>query len=314
MDGQRRIGQDGGVTTPTARDPLLILAMDHRDSFAKLFGVTDAEPSPSDEAAMRAAKLLIYHGVRDARSQLDGGQAGVLVDEELGAAVLREARSDGLVVAMPVEKSGQQLFELQYGDDTEAHVDEFAPDYVKVLVRMNPADSAEDTAQQLARLAALSKLLTKRGTPFLYELLVPATDDQLKRAGSEQAYDRDVRPELVTEVIAINQRAGIEPTLWKIEGLDTTPAACEVVAAAKADGRNADCIVLGRDAPKDVLDHWLAIAAPVPGFVGFAVGRSIWEDALKRHRQDADDARLVETVRDNYLHYAKTYLKSAHAV
>jgi myo-inositol catabolism protein IolC len=156
--------------------------------------------------------------------------------------------------------------------------------------------------------------LTKRGTPFLYELLVPATDDQLKRAGSEQAYDRDVRPELVTEVIAINQRAGIEPTLWKIEGLDTTPAACEVVAAAKADGRNADCIVLGRDAPKDVLDHWLAIAAPVPGFVGFAVGRSIWEDALKRHRQDADDARLVETVRDNYLHYAKTYLKSAHAV
>lgn len=300
------------MTAPSADDPLLILAMDHRDSFAKLFGVTDAKPSPSDEAAMRAAKLLIYHGVRDARSQLDAGQAGVLVDEELGAAVLREARDDKFVVAMPVEKSGQKLFELQYGDDTERHIEEFAPTYVKVLVRMNPADSPDDTARQLAGLVALSKLLTARGTPFIYELLVPATDEQLKQVGSQQAYDRDVRPALVTEVIATNQQAGVEPTLWKIEGLETTAAARDVVAAAKAGGRTADCIVLGRDAPQDVLDHWLAVAASVPGFVGFAIGRSIWEDALTRHRQDADDARLVETVRDNYLHFARAYLEASH--
>jgi myo-inositol catabolism protein IolC len=299
------------VTAPTAGDPLLILAMDHRDSFANLFGVTDAGTSPADEAAMRAAKRLIYRGVRDARSELDGGQAGVLVDEELGAAVLREARDENLVVAMPVEKSGQKLFTLQYGDDTEAHIEAFTPDYVKVLVRMNPADSADDTARQLAGLLALSKLLTERGTAFLYELLVPATDEQLHRAGGQQQYDRDVRPELVTEVIAINQQAGVEPTLWKIEGLETTAAARDVVAAAKAGGRAADCIVLGRDAPQEVLDHWLAVAAPVPGFVGFAIGRSISEDALTRHRVDADDARLVETVRDNYLHFARAYLESA---
>jgi myo-inositol catabolism protein IolC len=299
------------MTAPSAADPLLILAMDHRDSFAKLFGVTGREPSPADEAAMRAAKQLIYHGVRDARSQLDGGQAGVLVDEELGSAVLREARDDGLIVAMPVEKSGQRLFELQYGDDTEAHIEEFTPTYVKVLVRMNPADSADDTARQLAGLAALSKLLTERGTPFLYELLVPATDEQLRRAGSQEAYDRELRPELVGEVIAINQQTGVEPTLWKIEGLETTAAARDVVAAAKAGSRTADCIVLGRDAPQEVLDHWLAVAAPVPGFVGFAIGRSIWEGPLTRHRQDADDARLVETVRDGYLHFAQAYIESS---
>jgi myo-inositol catabolism protein IolC len=296
------------MTWPSAADPLLILAMDHRDSFAKLFGVTGSGPSPAQEAAMRAAKELIYHGVRDARSELDGGQAGVLVDEELGAAVLRAARDDGLVVAMPVEKSGQKLFRLQYGADTAAHIEEFAPAYVKVLVRMNPADSAEDTARQLAGLAALSTLLSERDTAFLYELLVPATDEQLQGAGDQEAYDRDLRPELVAEVIAINQQAGVEPTMWKIEGLETTAAARDVVAAAKAGGRTTDCIVLGRDAPREVLDHWLAIAAPVPGFVGFAVGRSIWEDPLTRHRKDHDDARLVETVRDNYLHFARTYL------
>lgn len=305
------LGQDEGVTAPSAADPLLILAMDHRDSFAKLFGVTGREPSPAEEAAMRIAKQLIYHGVRDARSQLTAGQAGVLVDEELGAGVLREARDDGLVVAMPVEKSGQRLFELQYGDDTEAHIDEFAPAYVKVLVRMNPADSADDTALQLAGLAALSKLLIEHGRAFIYELLVPATEEQLRRVGSQQAYDRDLRPELVVRVIAMNQQAGVEPTLWKIEGLETAAAAKDVVAAAKAGGRTADCIVLGRDAPQDVLDHWLAVAAPVPGFVGFAIGRSIWEDPLTQHRKDADDGRLVETVRDNYLHFVRAYLESS---
>ncbi len=215
---------------------------------------------------------------------------------------------------MPVEKSGQKLFELQYGDDTEAHIEEFSPDYVKVLVRMNPADIADDTARQLAGLVTLSKLLAVRGTPFIYELLVPATPEQLQQAGSQQAYDRDIRPELVTEVIAINQRVGVEPTLWKVEGLDTTAAAREVVVAAKAGGRNADCIVLGRDAPQEALDHWLAVAAPLPGFVGFAIGRSIWEDPLTRHRKDADDKRLVESVRDNYLHFARVYLASSHRV
>jgi myo-inositol catabolism protein IolC len=300
------------VTRPSAADPLLILAMDHRDSFAKLFGVTGDDPSPDQTAAMRGAKQLIYHGVRDARSQLAGSQAGVLVDEELGAAVLRAARDDGLVVAMPVEKSGQKLFSLQYGEDTAAHIEEFTPAYVKVLVRMNPADRAEDTARQLAGLSTLSRLLDERGTAFLYELLVPPTDEQLKRAGDQQAYDRDLRPELVAEVIAINQQAGVEPTLWKIEGLETTAAARDVVAAAKAGGRTTDCIVLGRDAPREVLDHWLAVAAPVPGFVGFAVGRSIWEDPLTRHRDDADDERLVETVRENYLHFARAYLDARH--
>ena len=296
------------MATPTRDNPLLIMAMDHRDSFGKQFGVTDGSPSDEQAAHMRAAKQLIYQGLRDARAQLTEGQAGVLVDEEFGAQVLRDARRDGLVVAMPVEKSGQELFELQYGDDTEAHIDEFAPDYVKVLVRMNPYDNPGDIAAQLSELAKLSAMLAARDQPFLYELLVPATPLQLADAGSKAAYDKDIRPGLVVEVIGANQRAGVEPTLWKIEGLETTEAAQDVVAAAKADGRTADCIVLGRDAPKDVLDHWISVAAPVPGFVGYAVGRSIWEDALTAHRKDADDDRLVATVRDNYLHYATSYL------
>lgn len=292
---------------PSPADPLLILAMDHRESFAKQFGVK-GDPTPAQKSELQAAKSLIYQGVRTARAALDGGHVGVLVDEQLGAAVLRDARADGLTVAMPVEKSGQELFELEYGDATMAHVHEFDPDYVKVLVRMNPADDPADIRTQLAALAKLSDDLHADDRAFLYELLVPPTDDQLRRAGGQERYDRDVRPELVTQVIEANQAAGVEPRLWKIEGLETTAAAQAVVAAARAGDRDADCIVLGRDAPRAALDHWLAVAAPVPGFVGFAVGRSIWEDPLAGYRTDLNEEALVEAVRANYLHFARAYL------
>ncbi len=133
-------------------EPLLILAMDHRDSFARQFGVRNGPPRDEQLVQMRAAKDLIYRGLRGAHEQLagSGGQVGVLVDEELGANVLRSAATDGLAVAMPVEKSGQKLFELQYGDDTASHITEFDPDYVKVLVRMNPDDAPDDIAAQLS--------------------------------------------------------------------------------------------------------------------------------------------------------------------
>lgn len=296
------------MTRPTSADPLLILAMDHRESFARQFGVRNGPPSAAQREQMRAAKMLIYHGARAAHDQLTEGQVGVLVDEELGAQVLREARADGLVVAMPVEKSGQPLFELQYGAETDAHLGEFEPDYVKVLVRMNPDDDPAGIALQLTRLAQLSLLLQREGRVLLYELLVPPTDEQLRRLGGQQDYDLKLRPELVAAVIAANQKAGVEPGLWKIEGLETTEAAQLVVDAAKAGGRSADCIVLGRDAPREMLDHWLAVAAPVDGFVGFAVGRSIWEDPLAGFLQDGQDRFLVEAVRENYLHFARMYL------
>ena len=292
---------------PTDEEPLLILAMDHRDSFQKLLGIADP-PSEDDLSRMRRVKGLIYDGLTAARPDLGVARPGVLVDEHLGAEVLRRASADGVVVAMPVERSGQRLFQLEYGAQTRAHVEEFDPSYTKILVRMNPADDAADQAAQLAAVAELSKDLKAWGQRLIYELLVPATDEQAAAAGGSDGYDRDVRPQLVGQVIAANQGAGIEPALWKIEGLETKEAAESVVAAAKAGGRDADCIVLGRDAPVERLDHWLQVAAGVPGFVGFAIGRSIWEDAVTAHAKNGDDDALVSAVAANYRHFAQVYL------
>jgi myo-inositol catabolism protein IolC len=273
-----------------------------------LFHVDPAAVDKAALATMRRHKTLVYEGLLAARGDLGDGVPGVLVDELLGSEVQRRAKADGVVLAIPVEKSGEKLFSLEYGERTPEHVAANDPDYVKVLVRMNPDDEDQDV--QLQRLSELSRWLQESRIPFLYELLVPASDKQLEQVGGDKdAYDRDLRPGLVVDVIKANQAAGVQPVLWKIEGLETADAAREVVRAARAGGDgDVACIVLGRDAPRDRLDHWLQVAAGVDGFVGFAIGRSIWQDAIEAHLKDGDDARMIETVSANYRHFATTYL------
>ena len=217
---------------PRHDDPLFILAMDHRASFGKtLFGVKDDNPSPDQVAAMKSAKRMIFEGLRAALPSLSYGRAGVLVDERYGQDVIDAARAAGqrVVLAVPVEASGHDWFTLEWGDQWLGHVEAIKPDYAKVLVRDNPDFDAAQREQQLGRLAQVSSGLHGIGVPLLYELLVPATANQLDRAGHDPAaYDREIRPGLVVQVIADNQAHGVEPTLWKVEGLETVEAAQQV--------------------------------------------------------------------------------------
>jgi myo-inositol catabolism protein IolC len=293
------------VWRPSHQDPLLILAMDHRASFGKtLFGVRDDAPDAAQLAAMKTAKQLIFEGLEAALPKVTSGRAGVLVDERLGQAVIDavpgvSGPTGPVELAVPVEASGHDWFTLEYGDQWLEHVSRIRPAYSKVLVRDNPSFDAARREQQLASLAQVSSGLRTVGVPLLYELLVPATPAQLAEAGQDAgAYDRDIRPALVTQVIADNQAHGVEPALWKVEGLETAGAARQVARQAKAGGRDADLIVLGRDAPAERLDHWLEVASQVPEFVGFAIGRSIWEDFVRSYEaSDRGDAAAEEVRR-----------------
>ncbi|MGO9956492.1 MAG: 2-deoxy-5-keto-D-gluconate 6-phosphate aldolase domain-containing protein [Solirubrobacteraceae bacterium] len=297
---------------PSAADPLLILAMDHRSSFGRtLFSVVDDHPSDEQRTAMVAAKQLIYAGLTRAVAEMPIGHPGVLVDERYGQSVIDAARAADMVLAVPIERSGRDWFELEWGEqEWLAHVRRVAPDYVKVLVRDNPSFAPQARDEQFARLRVVSESLSEEGVPLLYELLVPASEQQLAAAGGDVGtYDRDIRPELVTQIIADNQQAGVEPAIWKVEGLETSAAATAVVAQARAGGRaGVDVIVLGRDAPADRLDHWLDVAAPIDGFVGFAIGRSIWEDAIRsRLANEIDDAVAAQQIATRYLGFARRW-------
>jgi myo-inositol catabolism protein IolC len=295
---------------------LLILAMEHRESLQHdIYGI-EGEPRATDVERIAAGKKLVFDGLLHAlRHGIDPGIVGVLVDERYGAAVARRVRDAGLSLAMPVERSGQQTFVLEYGTPEQStwleHVRAFDPDQVKVLVRDNPDDPADSRLLQFERLARVSAALDAEGRVLLVELLVPATDRQLADVGGDVLrYDTELRPDLTVRVVESMYAAGVEPQIWKIEGLETRAAAEQIVAAAQAGGRSGvRCIVLGRDAPEDRLDHWLQVAAPVPGFVGFAIGRSIWEAPLMEHeagRLGADEA--VRRIAKNYVHFANAFI------
>jgi myo-inositol catabolism protein IolC len=292
--------------------PLFLLAMDQRSSLLEhTYDESSGEPVDEAEAQrVRAGKQLVYRGVLTA---LAAGAArehtGVLVDERYGADVARLAKEAGIQLAMPVERSGRDWFELEYGDDWMAHVDVFDPDWVKVLVRDNPAFDADRRAEQAADLAAVASALHDAGRPFLVELLVPGTDDQ---KASVEDYDRDLRPDLVVEVLEYLQDNGVEADVWKLEGLDRRSDAERVVATARRGGRDAvQCIVLGRDAPQEQLDHWLRTAAPVNGFVGFAIGRSNWEEPLEDVVREHLDTEAAEgLIAANYRHFVDTWLEA----
>jgi myo-inositol catabolism protein IolC len=295
---------------PTAQDPLFILAMDHRASFgATLFGVTGDTPTPARVSRMQDAKRLIYSAVITASSTLPSGRVAVLVDERYGQSVIDEAKADDVILAIPVEASGVEWFRLEWGDDWLEHVQTVAPTYAKVLIRDNPELDGTARGRQLDALAAVSRGLDDVGVPLIYELLVPPTALQLQSvAGDHDHYDSAVRPELTVRLIDENQRAGVLPALWKLEGYSTVEGARAVSAQAAAGMRPAEVIVLGRDAPVEQLDEWIDVAALTPGFVGFAIGRSIWEDPLRSHLSGEWDAhRTRSVIADRYLHFAQRW-------
>jgi myo-inositol catabolism protein IolC len=294
---------------------LYILAFDHRGSFQKKFFGIEGEPDPEQTAMIADAKHLIFEGLRQAISAGgDPAVTGVLVDEQFGGTVPQEAREHGLKLAMPAERSGQSSFDFQYGEDFGAHIERFDPDFTKVLVRYNPEGEAAANREQLAKLKRLSDWLKERERKFLFELLVPAEPHQLEAVGGDdERYDAELRPELMRRAIAAIQDAGIEVDVWKIEGVEQRSDCEMLVAQARSGGRDdVVCVVLGRGADDAKVDLWLAQAAPVDGFIGFAIGRSIWWDPLKAYvAGKIERVAGARKIAENYLRFVKVYERAA---
>src|SRR3954469_18872815 len=201
---------------------LYILAFDHRGSFQKkMFGI-EGDPTPEQTDTISDAKHLIFEGMRVASERgVDPQAVGVLVDEQFGGSIPSDAKADNLKLAMPVEKSGQDEFDFQYGSEFGAHLAQFAPNFSKVLVRYNPDGDEEINQRQVGRLKELADWLHEHDRKFLFELLVPAEQAQLDAVdGDTDRYDAELRPELMRRAIEQIQDAGVEVDIWKIEGVD----------------------------------------------------------------------------------------------
>lgn len=283
--------------------PLYILPFDHRGSFqTKMFG-WEGTLTPEQTAQIAAAKQVIYDAFKAAvAAGVPQENAGILVDEQFGAAILRDAAKHDYLTACPAEKSGQDEFDFEYGEDFAKHIEAFSPTFCKVLVRYNPEGNPALNRRQAARLKQLSDFLHEKSRSlFMFELLVPAEKAQLDRLkGDKKAYDSEMRPGLMAQAIHELQDAGVEADVWKIEGLDRREDCEKIVASARRGGRDkVGCIVLGRGEDDQKVRQWLETAAPVVGFIGFAVGRTTFWDPLVdwRAKKITREAAVAEIAR-----------------
>jgi len=297
---------------------LYVLPFDHRGSFeTKMFG-WEGPLTAEQTAEIADAKQVIYDGFKSAvAAGVPKEKAGILVDEKFGAAILRDAAARGYATACPAEKSGQAEFDFEYGDDFARHIEMFDPTFCKVLVRYNSEGDRALNQRQAVRLRRLSEYLHGKGrSRFMFELLVPAEKAQLHRLGGDQkAYDLELRPRLMVGAIRELQGAGVEPDVWKIEGLDRREDCERIVATAHSGGRDrVGCIILGRGEDERKVREWLTTAAAVPGFIGFAVGRTdFWEPLVGwRSKQKTREQAVAEIAR-RYQEFVDVFEKARAA-
>jgi myo-inositol catabolism protein IolC len=286
---------------------LLILAVDQRPWLTQaLYGHTGTATA-AQRAAICDGKHMVMEGLLAALADEPRltAYAGILVDDTLGPGVAERAHANGVTVSMPLERGGCATYESEPAD-LKAYLNHHRPELPKVLVRYNVEGDAEDNRVQRARLAEVSTAVREAGGRFLFELLVPPTPAQLDAVGGDaERFDRQLRPELVHR--AMTELLDEVPVdIWKLEHLDQPEHYRTAVRiAAEAGG---ECILLGANAPAKRVEGWLADAAGA-GFTGFAIGRSIWWDALRGLLAgDFARPRAVATVAANYRGFAAAFL------
>ena len=291
---------------------LYILAFDHRGTITKgLLGVEGREPTQDEANKVSEMKKIIFDGFLKANEYgITGGDPAILVDETFGLEVQQKAKEMNIKFAAPVEKSGQKVFDFEYGDQFGEKINEVGADFIKILVRWNPDDEEEIRETQGNRIKELSDWLTENDKKFLLEFLVPATEEQLASVENDQArYDSEIRPKLAVKVVEEMRERGADPDIWKIEGLDTSED-CEKVAQAirTGDREGVIAVVLGRGASDEKVNEWLRAGSSVEGYKGFAIGRSIFWDALKGfHEGEKSREEAVEEIAQSYLGFLSVY-------
>jgi myo-inositol catabolism protein IolC len=294
---------------------LFVLPFDHRATFSKTMFGWQGPLNAEQTAQIAAMKQMIYDAFKAAVADgIPKESAGILVDEQFGAAILRDAREQGFITACPAEKSGQDEFDFEYGPDFGRHIDAVDPTFCKVLVRYNPEGNRDLNRRQAARLKQLSDYLHERGRLYMFELLVPPEPAQLQQfSDDKKAYDLEMRPALMVQAIHELQDAGVEADVWKIEGIDRTEDCRQVVAAARRGGREGvGCIILGRGEDDTKVRQWLTTAASVPGFIGFAVGRTTFWDPLVSYRKgEVTRDAAIQKIAASFRSWADLFTKAS---
>lgn len=244
--------------------PLFILPFDHRSSFAKMFGFTKLSQEEKDYIS--SAKFIIYEAFKNATMQgVPRDESAILVDEEYGDKVLKDAKDQGFTTILTTEKSGMPAFDFEYGEEFGMHIEKYKPTFAKALIRYKP--NADWT-----KLEILSDYCHSHGYKFLLEVL---SGEAVPEAGN-----------MITIINELRQ-LGIEPDVWKLEGMENKDDYIKVVEKIKeGERKNVGLVILGRGENKEKVEEWLNAGKDVEGVIGFAVGRTVFSKPLVDFKND----------------------------
>lgn len=293
---------------------LYILPFDHRGSFIPMFGFKENELNDESTAILCDYKHVVFEAyLKSLEMGVPKEKSGILVDEQFGFKIHEESEAMGITHILTVEKSGQDEFDFEYGDKFGEHIERLDPEYVKVLVRYNSSGDAALNQRQSDRLKIMGDYCKSKGFKFLFELLAIPTKDQLAECGDDkEKYEQGLRYQVMIDTIKELRSRGIEPDIWKIEGLNNIDQMKAVINAARADGRDdVGVIVLGRGESEEKVRVWLSVAAKIPGVVGFAVGRTIFKQPLiDLHEKKISREEAAEKIAKNFKGFADLFIAS----
>ncbi|OGH17330.1 MAG: hypothetical protein A3C22_02045 [Candidatus Levybacteria bacterium RIFCSPHIGHO2_02_FULL_37_10] len=292
---------------------LFILPFDHRSSFEKgMFGVEEKDLTSEIIERIKKEKQIIYEGfVKAVSEKISKELAGILVDEQFGDEILKDAKEKGYVTLLTTEKSGQSEFAFEYGDQFGEHIKKYNPIFAKALVHYNPEDEEETKKRQAEQLRRLSDFCHNNGYKFLVEVLIKATESQLANMNhNENMFDRELRPKLAAQTIEEFQDSGVEPDVWKMEGAEKEEDYKLIVEKAKRGGRErVGVIVLGRGAGRQQVEKWITVGARVEGVIGMAVGRTIFWDPIVLHRDGKiTRGQVVDQISKNFQYFYDLFI------
>lgn len=268
-------------------------------------GVTDEEIKRDKQIIYAGFELAVHQGISK-------DQAAILVDEQFGDQILRDALQKGYTVIYTTEKSGQDEFDFEYGDKFAEHIEKYQPQIVKALLHYNPEGDQDLNKRQRTKLRILSDYCHEHGYKFLIEPLVPATSVQLNAVGgSPVRYDEEIRPGLMVQMISELQHDGVEPDIWKIEGLVLREQYQKVITQARSHGRDrVAAVILGRADSAEQVDKWLAAGKGLPGIIGFAIGRTIfWEPLMALRDNTITEQEAVTRIAKDYKYFYDLFIK-----
>jgi 5-dehydro-2-deoxygluconokinase len=293
--------------------PLYILPFDHRTTFAqKFFNKNSIEDLSSEEHELITEyKKIVYEGFKKAvQNGIPKERAAILIDEEFGDEILKDAKENGFIILLTTEKSGQEEFEFQYGGDFPTHIEKYNPQFVKVLIKYNPEDAQDLKKRQLEKLKTISDFCIVKGFKFLLEVLIIPTKSQNEIIkNSKEEFDNSLRPHLTIRMMKELQTAEVEPDVWKLEGFDSKENYTEIVKVARESGRSSvSLVVLGRGENEEKVDEWLKIGKDVVGIIGFAVGRTVFWQAILDFRNSVKSRdEAVVQISENFTNFYKIF-------